>query len=127
MSNITKPPQNILQQMKPEHAAQLVGRQAGRQVMQQGGQYLAKEAAKKAGRQLGKQIVKGGGNPFFIVGDIAEMGVEAMTDNKIAAKSTSFAVYVGAGAVAGGPVGAGVAAGFWGVGQCMGALIDKAF
>ena len=124
MSNIIKG-NHIGQFMPPAQVVHMAGRKVGREAIQKGGEYLAKEAIKKSGRQLGKQIVKGAANPWFVVGDVVELGVEAMTDNKVAAKGSSLAVYVGAGAVAGGPVGAGVGAGCWFVGQCVGALIDS--
>ena len=127
MSNIMKRNGNLLANLQAADAAQVVGRYAGRELVQQGGVFIAKEAAKKAGRQVGKQIVKGAGNPMFIVGDLAELGVEAMTDSKVAAKGTSLGIYVCAGAAVGGPAGAAVAAGCWGFGQCVGVLIDKAF
>ena len=74
MSNIIKR-NNVSEYLQSEQLAHLGGRHAGREVAKKGGEFLAKEAAEKGGRQLGKQIVKGAGNPFFIVGDIAEMGV----------------------------------------------------
>jgi len=69
-------------------------------------------AAKKFGS---KALTKGAttlakANPAFIAGDAMELGVEALTGSKNAGRATSAAVYLGAGAVVGGPVGAGVAA-----------------
>jgi len=78
-------------------------------------------AAKKFGS---KALTKGAttlakANPAFIAGDAMELGVEALTGSKNAGRATSAAVYLGAGAVVGGPVGAGVAAVVWGVGQAV--------
>ena len=78
--------------------------------------------AKKGISQSMKQIAKSGGNPMFIAGDFAEVGVEKITGSPEAGKATSLAVYLGAGAVAGGPAGAAVAAGFWSVGQIFSAI-----
>lgn len=124
MSNIIKG-NHIGQFMPPAKVVHMAGRKVGREAIQKGGEYLAKEAIKKSGRQIGKQIVKVAANPWFVVGDVVELGVEAMTDNKVAAKGSSLAVYVGAGFVTTGPLGACIGAGCWFVGQCVGALIES--
>ncbi len=109
-------------QLPAKEAAQFTSRVAGRKAIQHGGEYIAKHAVKKAGRKLGEKVVTGAANPMFIVGDIAEVGVEKITGSKPAGQATSFAVYVGSGTVMGGPVGAGIGAGCWAIGQCMDAI-----
>ena len=109
--------------MIPEkQVGQFASKAAGRKAIQKGGEFIAKEAVKRSGRELGKKIATGAANPMFIVGDIAEVGMEKITGSKEAGQATSFAVYVGSGAAVGGPVGAGVAAGCWAIGQCIDAI-----
>lgn len=62
-------------------------------------------------------------NPAFIAGDVMELGVEAFSGSKNAGRAASAAVYLTAGAAVGGPVGAGVAAAVWGVGQAIDYII----
>jgi len=109
--------------MLPEkQMGQFASKAAGRKAIQKGGEFIAKEAVKQSGRAIGKKIATGAANPMFIVGDVAEVGVEKITGSKEAGQATSFAVYVGSGAVVGGPVGAGVGAGCWAIGQCIDAI-----
>ena len=97
-------------------------RAGGRKAIQKGGEFIAKEAMKRSSRQIGKKIATGTANPMFIVGDVAEMGVEKITGSKEAGQATSLAVYAGSGAALGGPAGAAVGVGCWVFGQCIDAI-----
>ena len=103
---------------------QLVARQASRTAVSQGAKYIARETTQAAVKQGAKHVIKGAANPAFIVGDVMEIGVGKITGSKEVGKASSLAVYVGAGAAAGGPVGAGVATGLWMVGQAFDAVFS---
>jgi len=92
-------------------------RNSTRSGIRHGAALVAKKVGSKAIARGATTLAKA--NPAFIAGDVMEVGVEALTGSKNAGRATSAAIYIGAGAAVGGPVGAGVAAAVWGVGQAL--------
>ena len=99
-------------------------RSIGREMVEQGAKSIAQRAASRAVSRGAAILAKGAANPVFIVGDVFEFGVRASTGRRNAGRATSAAVYIGAGAVVGGPVGAAIASGVWIVGQLIDLIIE---
>ena len=99
-------------------------RRVGREMVEQGAKSIAQRVASKAVSKGAAILAKSATNPVFIVGDVFEFGVRASTGSRNAGRATSAAVYIGAGAVVGGPVGAAVAGGVWIVGQLIDLIVE---
>ncbi len=102
---------------------QMAGRQASRALVGEGARYIAKKAASTAVSKGVGALAKGAANPAFIAGDALEIGIERVTGSRDAGRAASAAFYIGAGAAAGGPVGAVAGAAMWAAGQ----LLDGIF
>lgn len=99
--------------------AEAIKEGAGAGFVKKSAQYALKKATtEEVAKTLGRTIVKVGskGTPLFIGVDMAEILIERSGNARVA-KATSLAGYLAVGGALGGPSGALVAAGLWGVGQ----------
>lgn len=96
---------------------ELANKETGRLLASSGAVFVAKETARHGTGQVARLAVKGALNPVLVAADFAEVAVEKATGSHEAGCAVSLTVYVGTGAVTGGPLGAAVGAGLWGVGQ----------
>jgi hypothetical protein len=104
-------------QLSTNPLTELANREAGRALASTAAVFVARETARHAPQQVARLAAKGAVNPVLVVADMAELAVEKTTGSREAGCAVSFTVYVGTGAATGGPVGAAVGAGLWGVGQ----------
>ena len=117
------PPVGVVQVLDAQVATRLAAREGTRALAREGARKLAQERATLAVRAGARTAMKTAANPLLLVGDVVEFGIERTTGDKVVAKGTSAAVYVGVGAATGGPAGAAVGAVLWGVGQLVDALL----